>query len=308
MSKIAIYTHDDCLLHDTGAHPENAPRITAINEKLKTCDYVDELEFVDASLGLSDDITLAHTEDYFKFINEAAKDKLPRYLDGGDTIMSDGTFTAALRAVGAGCDALDQVIDFKYKTAFCSVRPPGHHSSAGNAMGFCVFNNIAITALHAIKKHGLKRVAIMDFDVHHGNGTQDIFEDNPQVLYISTHQSPFYPGTGRESETGVGNIVNVEFPAYTDGEAYKKRFSEKVIPALNEFKPEILLVSAGFDAHKDDPVGQMSLTGDDFNWIGVELNKVTQEHCDGKVISMLEGGYNHQALAVSVVKYLRAFL
>ncbi len=310
MAPVAIYTHEDCLKHNPGENnPENAGRITAINKALHACDYADKLEFIEPPMGSRDAIVLAHTRSYWDFIRIASKGNLPVDLDAGDTVMSEGSFEAAHLAVGAGCDALDHVINNKYRKAFCAIRPPGHHASTNRAMGFCIFNNIAITALRAIHKYELSRVAIVDFDVHHGNGTQDIFENNEKVLYISTHQSPFFPGTGRASETGINNnIVNIEFPAFTESRTYRDIFLERAIPALNEFKPEFLLISAGFDAHRDDFIGQMNLTKEDFYWIGEQLNKVAVEHCEGRSISILEGGYNHKALAKCVVKYIRAFL
>ncbi len=307
---IAIYSHPDCLKHDTGSmHPENAGRLSAILKALKNCNYKDQLEFIDAPLGTDDNILLAHTQDYLNEIKNSAPVSGSIYLDGGDTVMSAGSLDAAYRAVGASCAVVDLIFSSDYTSAFCAVRPPGHHAERNRAMGFCLFNNIAIAALYALKHKNLQHVAIVDFDVHHGNGTQNIVWQDKRILYISTHQSPFYPGTGKEDEHGsVGNIVNVELLAGTNGKAYREAFSQKVLPKLESFKPELLLVSAGFDGHKDDPLAEMNLTEEDYHWIGMQLSNFAQNFCNGNIISLLEGGYNHEALAASVVAYLRPFV
>lgn len=306
---LAVYTHADCLRHDTGpSHPENAGRLSAILDALKSCGYADRLAFIDAPMGAEENILLAHTPEHLNTV----KDSIPKsgydFLDGGDAVVSPGSLDAAYRAVGAACASVDDVLSGKYSGAFCAVRPPGHHAERNQPMGFCLFNNIAIAALYALEHHKLARVAIVDFDVHHGNGTQDIVQADKRILYISTHQSPFYPGTGRESEKGMGNILNIELPASTDGEAYRDIFSRKVIPALENFKPEFLLISAGFDAHKHDPLAGLNLSEEDFAWIGEQLSTFARNFCHGHAVSMLEGGYNHKALAASAVAYLRAFI
>ncbi len=307
--KTAIFSHPDCLQHETGSmHPESPARLAAIMDALKSCDFSGKLDFVNAPVGTRDQILLVHTPDHLGFVESSIPaDESLAYLDA-DTVISKGSFPAALRAVGAGCQAVDDVMQGKYKSAFCAVRPPGHHATPSRAMGFCIFNNIAIAARHAMQKYNLQRVAIVDFDVHHGNGTQDAFARDASVLYISTHQWPHYPGTGQPNEKGVGNLINIPLPAGTAGKAYRNIFSENVIPALKNFKPQLILASAGFDAHRDDPLASIKLTKEDYQWIGNQLSSIANECCGGKVISMLEGGYNLPALAESTVSYLRAFL
>lgn len=305
---IAIYTHPDCLKHDTGpSHPECAERLVAIMDALKNYPFSDKLEIIKAPLGTYEQILLAHTKGHLQFIKDSAPTTSPVYLDG-DTIMSQGTLKSALRAVGAGCAAVDDVMDGKYSSAFCAVRPPGHHATKTQSMGFCIFNNIAIAALYSLKKYKLERIAIVDFDVHHGNGTQDILEHEKRILYISTHQSPLFPGTGESYETGVGNIINLPIASGTNGRQYREIFAAKILPALEQFQPQLLLVSAGFDAHHDDPLAGLNLVEDDYHWIGEQLHNVANKHCQGKVISFLEGGYNLDVLGKSVVAYLQAYI
>lgn len=309
MQPIAIISHPDCLRHNTGpAHPESAARLSSILEALKNCGFSESLAFLEAQLASVREILRVHSRSYLNLIENTAHDLRggAAYLDQ-DTVFSHGSLLAALRAAGAGCQAVDGVIKGEYASAFCAVRPPGHHALPDRAMGFCIFNNIAIAATHALEKHGLERVAIIDFDVHHGNGTQETFEDNPKVLYISTHEWLHYPGTGQANEKGMGNILNLPLPAGTGGEEYRKVFLASAIPALNEYKPQILLVSAGFDGHKYDPLANFMLTENDYEWIGGQINAVARAYCGGKVVSLLEGGYNPQALAASVVSYLGAF-
>jgi len=306
--KIAIFSHPDCLMHDTGPlHPENPARLTAIMDGLKSCDFINKLDFISAPLGTREQILLVHTAKYLELVERSIPaDESLAHLDS-DTVMSNGSFQAALRAVGSGCQAVDDVMHDKYKSAFCAVRPPGHHATPDRAMGFCIFNNIAIAARHAMQKYNLKRVAIVDFDVHHGNGTQAAFEQDARVLYISTHQWPHYPGTGKPDEKGVDNILNLVLPAGTDGETYRTIFSENIIPALHNFQPQLILASAGFDAHKNDPLASIKLTEEDYKWIGHQLYGIANECCGGKVVSMLEGGYNLQALAESTKSYIAAY-
>jgi acetoin utilization deacetylase AcuC-like enzyme len=303
---IAVYTHNDCLLHDTGpGHPENPGRLVSILEALKICDFAHKLEMIDAPLGDMEDILRAHGREYFDSIEEAAPAKGIIYLDG-DTVMSPGSYNAARRGVGAARAAIDTMD--KYDTVFCAVRPPGHHAERDRAMGFCLFDNVAIAVLYAIEVKKFERVAIIDFDVHHGNGTQDIFEQDGRVLYISTHQWPLYPGTGHPAEKGVGNILNIPLEAGTRGEEYRKAFELHIVPALEKFQPELLLASAGFDAHREDPLAGLGLTEEDFGWTGQFMRDFAKKHCKAPVVSFLEGGYNHRALADSVVAYLRAFI
>lgn len=303
---LAIYTHADCLAHDTGpGHPEQIDRLRVILDALKASSFANQLSFIEAPLAHEADLLLAHDAGYIRAIRAAAPATGFISLDA-DTIMSPGSLNAALRAAGAGCAAVDAVMAGQYKTAFCAVRPPGHHATRYQAMGFCIFNNIAVTAFHALQKHTLKRVAIVDFDVHHGNGTQDIIAPDTRVLYISTHQSPLFPGTGRISENQTGHILNLPLPQGTDGAAYREIFTEAVMPALEQFAPELLLVSAGFDAHMNDPLAGLRLVEDDYLWIGEQLSAVAEKHCRGKIISFLEGGYNLDFLARSTVAYIGA--
>lgn len=277
-------------------------------DALKSCAFTDKLDFVDAPLGTREQILLVHTPEYLGFVESAIpQNESLAYLDS-DTIISKGSFQAALRAVGAGCQAVDDVMHGKYNSAFCAVRPPGHHATPYQAMGFCIFNNIAIAARYALQQYGLERVAIVDFDVHHGNGTQAAFERDARVLYISTHQWPHYPGTGQPNEKGAGNLINLALPAGADGKAYRAIFLENITPALRNFKPQLILSSAGFDAHRDDPLASIKLSKSDYKWIGEQIAATANECCGGKVVSLLEGGYHLQALAESTVNYLSAFI
>ncbi|HAA92285.1 MAG TPA: acetoin utilization protein, partial [Rhodospirillaceae bacterium] len=227
----------------------------------------------------------------------------------GDTHVSPGSGEAALRAAGAVCAAVDAVIEGDAKNAFCAVRPPGHHAEPAIAMGFCLFNNVAVGAEQARVEHGLKRAAAIDFDVHHGNGTQAMFWNEADLFYGSTHQFPLYPGTGKESDIGVdGNIVNAPLPPYAGSEEFHTAMETTILPALRAFAPEILFISAGFDAHADDPLAMLNLTEDDFRWATTELCKVADEFCGGRVVSTLEGGYNLEALARSTAAHLEALM
>jgi acetoin utilization deacetylase AcuC-like enzyme len=230
-------------------------------------------------------------------------------LDGGDTIMSPGTLEAVMRSVGAACAGVDDVMSGAVRNVFCATRPCGHHAEAGHAMGFCVFNQAAIAALHARAAHGIQRVAVVDFDVHHGNGTQNTFYDDPNLFYGSCHQSQFYPGTGLRQETGVaGNIVNVPFPRGTGSALFRKAMSDQLLPALREFAPELLIISAGFDAHELDPLGGLQFTDEDYLWITRELMRVADETARGRVVSVLEGGYSLEGLASGTAAHVRALM
>jgi acetoin utilization deacetylase AcuC-like enzyme len=225
-----------------------------------------------------------------------------------DTYLSAGSREAIYRATGACVAAVDAVMAGHDATAFCAVRPPGHHAESDMAMGFCLFNNVAIGAAHACSQHGLKRVAIIDFDVHHGNGTQHIFEHDAQIFYASTHQMPLYPGTGARSERGVGNICNAPLPPFAGGDVFRDAYEEIVLPALDRFKPELIMISAGFDAHRADPLASLELEAEDFGWVTERLLEMARTHCGGRLVSTLEGGYDLEALAESSAAHVTALL
>ena len=223
-----------------------------------------------------------------------------------DTVLSPGSAEAALRAAGAAIAAVDAVLGGDAQRAFCAVRPPGHHATRNTPMGFCLFNSIAAAALHALDAYGLERVAIVDFDVHHGNGTQAIFEADPRVLFVSSHQVPLYPDSGYADETGVGNIINAPLPPGAGGDAFRAAWSNMLLPALDRFRPQLLLVSAGFDAHRRDPLAQLELEADDYAWLTRELVAIADRHANGRIVSLLEGGYDLQALRECSVAHVAA--
>jgi acetoin utilization deacetylase AcuC-like enzyme len=304
------YSHADFLQHDTGpGHPECAERLRSIDKALQTPAFAQLLRKeppLDESAQLQQ-ILLVHSQRHIDRIRQTIPEHGHNYIDA-DTVLSPGSWNAALRAVGAVCDAVDEVAASKASNAFCAVRPPGHHAESNRAMGFCLFNNVAIAAEYARRQHGIQRVAIVDFDVHHGNGTQAAFERQAEVLYISSHEMPNYPGTGYASETGAGNIVNVPLAAGTDGAEYRRKISAIALPALKKFKPELLLLSAGFDAHRDDPLANIELLEDDYRWLTEALLQIAAECCGGRVVSALEGGYNLNALACSVAAHVGVLL
>jgi len=254
----------------------------------------------------------AHSDAHIELILETLNAQATR--DGhasidADTAMSAGSAQAALKAAGALCFAVDQVMSGAARNAFCAVRPPGHHAEHNRAMGFCLFNNVAVGALHARAVHGLQRIAVVDFDVHHGNGTQDIFWEDKDLLYISTHQMPLYPGSGEPSERGVAhNILNLPLPPGASSAQFRTAFTQHVIPALERFRPEFLFISAGFDAHADDPLANLRLTEEDFGWATRVLCDFARHACGGRVVSTLEGGYDLDALARSAAAHVRALM
>ncbi|MGR8933107.1 MAG: histone deacetylase family protein [Gammaproteobacteria bacterium] len=304
------YFHADFLQHDTGlGHPECADRLRSIDKALQAPDFVQLLRktpSLDEAVQLQQ-IRLIHSQRHIDRIRRTLPEHGHHFIDA-DTVLSPGSWKAALRAVGAVCEAVDAVVAGNADNAFCAVRPPGHHAEPERAMGFCLFNNVAIAAAYARKQFGIKRVAIIDFDVHHGNGTQAAFEQQAEVLYVSTHEMPHYPGTGNPGETGVGNIVNIPLSAGTDGTEYRRKIATIVLPALQTFQPEMLLLSAGFDAHRDDPLADIGLLEDDYRWLTEAILEVAGEYCGGRVVSVLEGGYNLNALARSVAAHVRALL
>ncbi|MGZ8926989.1 MAG: histone deacetylase family protein [Methylobacter sp.] len=301
------YYHKDFLNHDTGfSHPENSERLRSINNALQAPEFAD-LARKSPSLAQLEQVCLIHTERHINRILLTIPEGGKSFIDA-DTCLSSGSANAALRAVGAVCEAVDEVLSGRADNAFCAVRPPGHHAEADRAMGFCLFNNVAIAAAHALKKHSIQRVAIVDFDVHHGNGTQAAFERRPDVLYISSHEMPNYPGTGYADETGMGNITNIPLEAGTDGAEFRRKISKYALPALRKFQPELLLLSAGFDAHRDDPLANICLLEADYQWLTEKLLDIAADCCLGRVVSVLEGGYNLEALASSVAEHVRALL
>lgn len=303
------YTHDDFLYHDTGAgHPENAARLQYINSTVNTLlsDRLSKVEPV-SSQSVQDLITLVHSPDHLHRILEAIPQQGHAYLDP-DTVISPRSGRAALLAVSSVCDAVEQITSGHADNAFCAVRPPGHHAESGRAMGFCLFNNIAIAAAHARKNLGIGRIAIIDFDVHHGNGTQQAFYQQPEIIYASSHQMPFYPGTGNPAETGAGNIINVPLAAGDGSQPFRDKYRDIILPAVERFHPELILLSAGFDAHKDDPLASLRLETDDFYWVTRQIMEIAERCCSGRIISTLEGGYHLQALGDSAAAHVKALL
>ncbi len=293
MSTIIIQ-HDDCLRHNPGAkHPESALRIKAVLNGLKG---LKNLQRLPAPLATHQQITRVHPAEFWASLEAMEPSKGLVAIDP-DTFLNQGSIAAARRASGGLCFAIDQILSAKALRAFCVVRPPGHHCEAQQAMGFCLLNHVAIGALHALEKPGIKRLAIVDFDVHHGNGTQAIFEQNPNVMYVSSHQLPLYPGTGHIEETGCGNILNLALAPGDGSKAFRKLWSKLGLPAIHSFEPDLILVSAGFDAHQRDPLAQLELQDADYHWITEEICDLATDSCGGKVASILEGGYDLKALA-----------
>jgi acetoin utilization deacetylase AcuC-like enzyme len=293
MSTIIIQ-HDDCLRHDPGAkHPESTSRVKAV---LAGMEDLRGLQHLPAPRATPAQIGRVHPAKFWAGL-EALEPAEGRIAINPDTILSNGSIDAALRASGGLCFAIDQILGDKANRAFCAVRPPGHHSEPEKAMGFCLLNHVAIGALHALENSDIKRVAIMDFDVHHGNGTQAIFENNPDVMFVSSHQHPCYPGTGEAHETGCGNIVNLPLAAGDGGHAFRSAWNERGLPAIDSFQPDLILISAGFDAHQRDPLAQMELQDVDYRWITDAICEIANDRCQGRIASILEGGYDLQALA-----------
>jgi acetoin utilization deacetylase AcuC-like enzyme len=261
-----------------------------------------------APLATVDQLTRVHPENYVSAILAVRPEPDERVALDGDTIMSWGSAEAALRAAGAAVAAVDAVMKGEFRRAFCATRPPGHHCEPGRPMGFCLFANAAVAARHAQAEHGARRVAVVDFDVHHGNGTQACFETDPSLFYASSHQWPLYPGTGAAEETGVGNILNVTLPPGADGTAFRAAWAETIIPALDAFAPDLLVISAGFDAHAADPLAQLRVRESDFAWLTEALCAMAERQCQGRVVSLLEGGYDIEALGRSAAAHVRALM
>jgi acetoin utilization deacetylase AcuC-like enzyme len=308
-----LLTHPCFVEHDTGpGHPERPDRMRAI-DKVLSHDLFKALKREEAPFrdDVEDAIALAHPRSYIDWVKEQrpAEGEPAAHLDP-DTLLSSKSWEPALRAVGAGLAAVDRVMDKGSGIAnvFCQVRPCGHHAEAERAMGFCIFANVAIAGLYARKKYGAERVAVVDFDVHHGNGTQDIFWNDKNLYFGSTHQMPLYPGTGALSETGVGNIWNAPLRPGDGGDRFKEAFESRILPALRGFGPDIVLISAGFDAHQDDPLANLRLLEPDFAWATAKIAEVAAKHAQGRLVSMLEGGYNLAALAKSVGVHVGALM
>jgi len=298
MSPTLIYTHDACLNHQPGpGHPESPERLKTVLRTLRTPEF-EALEWRDAPLGTIEQVELVHSRDFIDEVADIAPKQGYVPLDAGDTVMSPGSWDAVMRCVGAACAGVDAVLNGDARNVFCATRPCGHHAEPSRAMGFCIFNQAAIAAAYAYEVHKLERVAVVDFDVHHGNGTQAAFFDRPELFYASSHQSPLYPGTGAASETGVAhNIVNVPLPPGCDSANFRARIAAAMLPAVRDFNPELIIISAGFDAHRLDPLAGLGLEDDDFHWVTRELVKIADDTCEGRVVSILEGGYSMQGLA-----------
>ena len=305
--KTCIVTTDTYQNHDTGiGHPERIDRVKFVNEGLKKIQSK-ELIWLKPKTFDHKYLALAHTSDYLKTLEQSFPKKGNYFLDG-DTLVCPGSKGAALDAVGSVLLAIDGVMNKDYVNAFCSIRPPGHHAESKKAMGFCIYNNVAIGAHYLLDRYKLNKVAIIDFDVHHGNGTQEIFYDNKQVLYISSHQYPFYPGTGSTNETGHhNNILNIPLDAGTSGNVFLNAY-ETIFQKIKLFKPEFILLSSGFDAHIDDPLAQVNLQSKDFSELTDRLIKVAKEVCDNKIVSVLEGGYDLMALQESTSLHVQSLL
>ncbi|WP_266159032.1 histone deacetylase family protein [Dyella silvatica] len=304
---LRLYTHPACLQHDPGPGQAESPaRLRAVLQALDH-DRFAAIDRVEAPRASREQLLRVHDAAYVERLLSSAPASGTLRLDE-DTLMSPASAEAALRAAGAVVAAVDAVIAGRDGHAFCAVRPPGHHATADQAMGFCLFNNIAVAAAHALAAHGLKRIAIADFDVHHGNGTQAIFATEPRVLFISSHQSPLYPETGREDERGVGNIVNAPLSPGDGSYEFRELWDGMLLPRLHAFKPQLVLVSAGFDAHRDDPLADLRLNHEDFAWITERLVALAPAHAGGRLVSSLEGGYNLSALAASATAHVGALL
>jgi acetoin utilization deacetylase AcuC-like enzyme len=305
---VALITHPACLEHDTGMwHPECPDRLRVVLRALEKAEFQPLIREL-APLATREQLNLVHPLAYIdQILNILPEPGETQEIDG-DTLMSHGSAEAASRAAGASVMAVDAVMEGWARSAFAAIRPPGHHAERGQAMGFCFFANAAIAARHAQAHWGLKRVAIVDFDVHHGNGSQDIFERDASVFYGSSHQFPCYPGTGAAHETGLGNIVNVGIAPGSGSAEFRAAWADTILPALDSFAPELLIVSAGFDAHKADPLAQLRVETADFAWLTAELLAVARSHCKGRLVSLLEGGYDLPALAASTAAHVRSLM
>ena len=300
----AFITHADCARHDMGSyHPESPERLGAIEDQLITSGMAEHVERYEAPPATIEQLARVHPLEYIEAIRAAAPTQGIVHLDP-DTAMNPSTWSAALHAAGAAVLATDLVIGGRTDSAFCSVRPPGHHATRQRAMGFCIFNNVAVGMMHALQAHDLERIAVIDFDVHHGNGTEDIFSDDERVLMVSSFQHPFYPYSGTEHV--ASNMHNVPLAAGTGSQGFRKTVEERWLPVLEEFAPQMIFFSAGFDAHREDDLARLNLVDDDYGWVTRQIKALALRHAEGRIVSVLEGGYNLAALGRSAVRHIHA--
>jgi acetoin utilization deacetylase AcuC-like enzyme len=302
---LPVFTHAACLAHDTGpTHAESPMRLATVTARLRAA--YPGLEWRDAPRATRGQLLRVHAECLLHAVLETRPDA-PMWLDP-DTVLSPGSAEAGLRAAGAVVAAVDLVLSGEAPRAFCAVRPPGHHATSDVAMGFCLFNSIAVGAAHALEKYGLSRVVVADFDVHHGNGTQAIFDREPRVLFASSHQMPLYPDSGHASDRGVGNVFNAPLVPGSDGVAFRRAWAERLLPQIDAFRPQLVMISAGFDAHRLDPLAQCAVEAEDYAWITGELAAIANRHADGRIVSSLEGGYDMLGLGDSCVAHVGALM
>jgi len=312
MAEVAIVYHEDFLKHVTGqGHPESPERLMAIMERLSAERLLERLVTIVPEEASSDTAALVHKPEYVRWVRDRCQQGA-QCLDWGDTTVCADSYRVALLAVGAVTAAADWLMEREKRRAFCAVRPPGHHAEPDRAMGFCLFNNVAVCARYLQRKHSVERVLIVDWDVHHGNGTQTVFYGDDSVFYFSVHQYPHYPGTGKESERGVGRgegyTMNVPLPAGSGDAEYVRAFRERLVPAAESFRPEVVLVSAGFDAHANDPLASMCVTDDGFAELSEIVRSIAEQHANGRVISVLEGGYGIAHMAASIARHLSVMM
>jgi acetoin utilization deacetylase AcuC-like enzyme len=306
MKTTAFITHPDCARHDMGEfHPESPLRLSAINDRLIAAGLLQYLATFEAPVADRALLERTHTPAHVDNVFNSAPHHGIHHIDP-DTAMNPFSLDAALRAAGAATLAVDLVMRGEANNAFCAIRPPGHHAEKERSMGFCIFNNMAVAATHAMEAWGLERIAILDFDVHHGNGTEDILKGEPRVLFCSTFQHPFYPYQG--SETNSPNIINIPLAAGTDGTGFRAAIEEKCLPAFDAFAPQLVMISAGFDAHREDPLAHLRLVETDYAWVTEQMMQLARKHAQGRVVSLLEGGYNTDALGRSVAEHIRVLL
>ncbi|EGN74489.1 deacetylase, histone deacetylase/acetoin utilization protein [Idiomarina sp. A28L] len=302
---ITVFSHSACSLHKvTEVHPECPERLGAVNDQLIRSGMEYVLTQKEATPARKEDLYRAHDVSYVNdvFAKAPQSDEEHIWLDP-DTLMSSGSLQAFLHAAGSGINGIDEIMNSSNQKAFCAIRPPGHHATRSAAMGFCVFNNIAVAACYAMAKYPVERIAIVDFDVHHGNGTEDIFIQDDRVLFCSSFEHPLYPNTG--ADTISPHVINIPMPAGSEGFEWQAAVAERWFPAIDAFAPDLILVSAGFDGHMEDDMSQFNLREDDYFWIGQELKKLADNHCQGRILAMLEGGYDMSSLGRSVVAFLK---